>query len=114
VLTGSAAYALAEALGWSHGLDKRPRGAKQFYIIIVIATLAGMLINFLGINPIAALFWTAVINGVLAPPLLVLLMLITNNPKVMGERVNGLWLNLGGWITTLVMSAAAVALFLTL
>jgi NRAMP (natural resistance-associated macrophage protein)-like metal ion transporter len=114
VLTGSAAYALAEALGWSHGLDKRPRRAKQFYIIIVIATLAGMLINFLGINPIAALFWTAVINGVLAPPLLVLLMLIANNPKVMGEHVNGRWLNLGGWITTLVMSAAAIAFFLTL
>src|SRR5205085_1457586 len=88
---------------------KRLRGAKQFYIIIVIATLAGMLINFLGINPIAALFWTAVINGVLAPPLLVLLMLIANNPKVMGEHVNGRWLNLGGWITTLVMSADALA-----
>ena len=114
VLTGSAAYALAEALGWRHGLDKKPRGAKQFYIIIVLATIAGMLINFLGINPIAALFWTAVINGVLAPPLLVLLMLVANNSKVMGERVNGGWLNLGGWITTVVMFIAAVALFLTL
>jgi Mn2+/Fe2+ NRAMP family transporter len=114
VLTGSAAYALAEALGWRHGLDKRLRGAKQFYIIIVLGTLVGMLINFVGINPIAALFWTAVINGVLAPPLLLLLMLITNNPKVMGERVNNRWLNLGGWITTLVMFAAAIALFLTL
>ncbi len=114
VLTGSAAYALAEALGWRHGLDKRLRGAKQFYIIIAAATLAGMLINFIGINPIAALFWTAVINGVLAPPLLVLLMLIANNRKVMGERVNNLWLNLGGWITAVVMFAAALALFLTL
>ena len=114
VLTGSAAYALAEALGWRHGLDKRPSGAKQFYIIIVLVTIVAMLINFLGINPIAALFWTAVINGVLAPPLLVLLLLIANNPKVMGERVNGRWLNLGGWITTLVMFAAALALFLTL
>lgn len=114
VLTGSAAYALTEALGWKHGLDKKPRGAKQFYIIIAVATLAGMLINFIGINPIAALFWTAVINGVLAPPLLVLLMLVANNPKVMGERVNGRLLNLGGWITTLVMFAAALAFFLTL
>ena len=114
VLTGSAAYALAEALGWRHGLDKRPRGAKQFYIIIVVATIAGMLLNFLGINPITALFWTAVMNGVLAPPLLVLLMLIANNPRIMGERVNSRWLNLGGWITTLVMFAAALALFLTL
>ena len=114
VLTGSAAYALAEALGWRHGLDKKPAGAKQFYIIIVLATTVGMLLNFIGINPISALFWTAVINGVLAPPLLVLLMLVANNPRVMGERVNGRWLNLGGWITTLVMFAAALALFLTL
>jgi NRAMP (natural resistance-associated macrophage protein)-like metal ion transporter len=114
VLTGSASYALAEVLGWRHGLDKRLRGAKQFYIMIIVATMAGMLLNFLGINLIAALFWTAVINGVLAPPLLVLLLLVANNPKVMGERVNGLWLNLGGWITTLVMFAAALALFLTL
>jgi Mn2+/Fe2+ NRAMP family transporter len=63
---------------------------------------------------VLALFWTAVINGVLAPPLLVLLMLIANNPRVMGERVNSRWLNLGGWITTLIMFAAALALFLTL
>ena len=107
-------YALAEALGWRHGLDKKPPGAKQFYIIIVLATIAGMLINFIGINPISALFWSAVINGVLAPPLLVLLMLVVNNPRVMGKRVSGRWLNLGGWITTLLMFAAALALFLTL
>ncbi len=113
VLTGSAAYALAEALGWQHGLNKKPARAKQFYLIIALATFAGMLINFIGINPIAALFWTAVINGVLAPPLLVLLMLIANNRKVMGERVNGPGLNIVGWIATLVMTAAALALFLT-
>jgi Mn2+/Fe2+ NRAMP family transporter len=114
ILTGSAAYALAEALGWRHGLDEKPAKAKQFYIIIAVATIAGMFINFIGINPITALFWSAVINGVLAPPLLVLLMLIANNSRVMGERVNNRWLNLGGWITTLVMFAAAIALILTL
>lgn len=114
VLTGSAAYALAEALGWKHGLDKKPTRAKQFYIMIAGSTFVGMLINFIGINPIAALFWTAVINGVLAPPLLVLLMLVANNPKIMREHVNGRWLNLGGWLTTLVMCAAAIAFFLTL
>jgi len=114
ILTGSAAYALAEALGWRHGLDKKPGRAKPFYVTITVATLAGMLINFIGINPIAALFWTAVMNGVLAPPLLVLIMLVANNPKVMGKRVNNRWLNLGGWTTTLVMFAAAIALFLTL
>lgn len=114
VLTGSASYALAEALGWKHGLDKKPTRAKQFYIMIAGSTFIGMLINFIGINPIAALFWTAVINGVLAPPLLVLLMLVANNPKIMREHVNGRWLNLGGWLTTLVMFAATIAFFLTL
>jgi len=69
--------------------------------------------NYLGINPISALFWTAVINGVLAPPLLVLLMLIVNNPKVMGKRVNRPWLNILGWLTTVLMFLAAIALFLT-
>lgn len=111
VLTGSSAYALSEALGWKYGLDKKPGRAKQFYAIIAIAMLVGMLMNFMGINPIAALFWAAVINGVLAPPLLVLLMIIANKPEVMGDEVNSLWLNVVGWITTLVMSLAVMALF---
>jgi len=64
----SAAYAMAEAMGWRHGLDERPRRAKLFYGIISLSTLAGMLINFVGINPMTALFWTAVINGFLARP----------------------------------------------
>jgi len=76
ILTGSAAYALAEAFGWRHGLAKKPTGAKQFYVIIGLAAIVGMLLNFLGIDLITALFWSAVLNGVLAPPLPVLLMLI--------------------------------------
>jgi Mn2+/Fe2+ NRAMP family transporter len=72
-----------------------------------------MLINFLRINPIAALFWTAVINGFLTPPLLIVIMLVANNRKVMGDRVNGAWTNLLGWVTTAAMSAAAIALVLT-
>jgi Mn2+/Fe2+ NRAMP family transporter len=72
-----------------------------------------MLMNFLGIHPIAALFWTAVINGLLAPPLLVLLMLIANNRQIMGTQVNGVGLNIGGWATTIVMSVVAIAFFLT-
>ncbi|HET8843345.1 MAG TPA: divalent metal cation transporter, partial [Ktedonobacteraceae bacterium] len=114
VLAGSAAYAISEAFGWKYGLEKRPGRAKQFYTIIVVAMLVGAGMNFVGINPITALFWSAVINGVLAPPLLVLLMLIGNNPKVMGKRTNRPWLNMLGWLTTLLMCAAAVALFFTL
>lgn len=114
VLAGSAAYALSEAFGWKYGLDKRLGKAKQFYMIIGIAMLVGLLMNLLGINPISALFWTAVINGVLAPPLLVLLMLISNNTKIMGKRTNNFWLNMSGWLTTILMFIAAIALFLTL
>jgi NRAMP (natural resistance-associated macrophage protein)-like metal ion transporter len=113
ILTGSGAYAAAEAFGWKRGLDQKPHRAKEFYGVIVAATLVGMLINFVGINPIDALFWTAVINGFLTPPLLVLLMLISNNPKIMGDRVNGPGLNMLGWATAAVMSAAAIALLVT-
>ncbi len=108
ILTGSAAYAVSEAFGWKYGLDRKPHRAKQFYAIIAIATILGMLINFLGINPIQALFWTGVINGFLAPPMLVILMLISNNTAVMGQRVNNRLTNIVGWITTLVMFAAAI------
>jgi len=113
ILTGSAAYATSEAFGWKYGLDEKPARAKQFYVVIAISTLIGMLINFVGINPIKALFWTAVINGFLAPPLLVVIMLVANNKKVMGDKVNGLWTNILGWATAVVMFAAAIALVLT-
>ena len=110
ILTGSSAYAVAEAFGWEHGLNKRPKRAKAFYWLIAISTLVGMSINFAGINPVKALFLTAVINGFLAPPLLLVILKVSNNPKIMGERVNGNMLNLAGWITAAVMSAAAIAL----
>jgi NRAMP (natural resistance-associated macrophage protein)-like metal ion transporter len=113
VLTGSSAYAMAEALGWPHGLDEKPRRAKLFYAMIIVPTLVGMLINFLGINPMRALFWTAVINGILAPPILVVIMLIGNNATIMGERTNGAWLNIVGWLTTALMFAAVIGLALT-
>ncbi len=113
VLTGSSAYAVAEALGWKYGLSEKARKAKQFYAVIVISTFVGLLINYIGISPIRALFWTAVINGLLAPPLLVLIMLVSNNKKVMGERVNGVGLNFLGWAATAVMFAAAIGVFLT-
>jgi Mn2+/Fe2+ NRAMP family transporter len=113
ILTGSSAYAVAEALGGKYGFDEKPGRAKLFYGVIAVSTLVGMLINFVGINPIRALFWTAVINGFLAPPLLVVIMLIANNKKVMGARINGRWLNVLGWAATVVMFAAALALVLT-
>ena len=113
VLTASAAYALAEAVGWKHGLDQPPKRAKQFYVILAASTLVGMLINFVGVNPIDALFWTAVLNGFLTPPLLALLMLISNNRAIMKHRVNGPLLNAVGWGTTAFMLVAAAALIVT-
>jgi Mn2+/Fe2+ NRAMP family transporter len=113
ILTGSSAYAVAESFGWEHGFDKRPKRAKAFYWLIAISTLAGMMVNFAGINPVKALFLTAVINGFLAPPLLVLIMLVANNRKIMGERVNGKLLNWAGWVTAAAMFAAAIGLAVT-
>jgi NRAMP (natural resistance-associated macrophage protein)-like metal ion transporter len=114
VLSGSAAYAMSEAFGWRYGLDHHPGRAKEFYGVIVAATVIGLAIDFIGINPIDALFWTAVINGFVAPPLLVLIMLVANNRKIMGDRTNGGWLNILGWAATIAMFAAAIGMLLTM
>jgi NRAMP (natural resistance-associated macrophage protein)-like metal ion transporter len=114
VLTGSAAYAVAETFGWECRLDDKPREARQFYTVIAISTVVGMLINFAGINPMSALFWTAIINGLISPPLLVIIMLVANNKKVMGDKVNGPVTNLFGWVAVLVMFAAAVGMLVTM
>jgi Mn2+/Fe2+ NRAMP family transporter len=113
VLTGSAAYGVSEAFGWKSGLDSKPGRAPQFYAVIIAATLVGMALNFLGINPITALVLSAVLNGLLAGPLLVLVMLVSNDRRVLGERVNGRLLNVVGWVTTGVMGLAAVGLIVT-
>ena len=113
VLTGASAYAIGEAFGWKCGLDEKLHTAPRFYAVIIVSTLVGMLINFLKIAPVTALFWTAVINGVLAPPLLIMIMLVSNNGKIMGQRVNGKLTNFIGWTTAALMSAAALGMFLT-
>jgi len=113
VLTGSAAYAVAETFGWPSGLDEKPKHAKKFYGVIAVSTIIGVMIDFAGINPISALFWTAVINGVVAPPLLVVVMLVSNNKRVMGTRTNGPFTNIVGWLAVAVMFAAAIAMFAT-
>jgi NRAMP (natural resistance-associated macrophage protein)-like metal ion transporter len=109
ILTGSSAYALSELFGWKFGLSEHPGRAPQFYGIIALSTLVGIELNFVGISPIAALYWTAVINGFLAPVLLVLIMVVANNRKLMGKWANGPGLNLLGWLTTVAMAGAAAA-----
>ena len=113
ILTGSSAYAMCEAFDWEFGLDEKFRDARRFYLIIAAATLVGLLINFLKIPPVTALFWTAVINGVLAPPLIVVLMLVSNNSHVMGKRTNGALTNFLGWSTAAIMTAAAIGMLVT-
>lgn len=113
VLTGSAAYAVAETFGWRSGLNEKPRRAKRFYAVIAISTLVGVVIDFVGINPMSALFWTAVINGVVAPPLLVVVMFVSNNKKAVGNRTNSLLTNIIGWLAAAVMFAAAIGMFVT-
>jgi NRAMP (natural resistance-associated macrophage protein)-like metal ion transporter len=113
VLAGSAAYALAEALNWPGGLARKPKAAKAFYGTIAFATGLGMLFNILPLDPIKALFWTAVINGVVAVPIMVMTMLMASRPKVMGKFVLPRSLAVMGWIATAVMCAVAVALFAT-
>jgi NRAMP (natural resistance-associated macrophage protein)-like metal ion transporter len=113
ILSCSAAYALSEAFGWKYGLDRNPAKAKQFYAVIAVATLVGVGIDYLGINPIDALFFTAVINGLVAPPLLVMIMLVGNNKKIMGKRTNSRLTNILGWGAAVVMFLAAGVLLAT-
>lgn len=114
VLAGSAAYAIAEAAAWRAGINERPRMAKKFYTVVALSMLAGMLLDYLGINAMKMLFWAAVLNGLLAAPLIVIILMVCNNVHIMGKRVNGLWLNLLGTIAALVMGIAAVATLITL
>jgi NRAMP (natural resistance-associated macrophage protein)-like metal ion transporter len=113
VLAGSAAYAVGEAYGWRVGLDRRPREAKAFYAAIAAATGFGMLLAFTPLDPITALFWSAVVNGFLAPPLMATMMLIGSNPRVMGRLVLPRSLQLVGWISTGVMGVAVLAMLAT-
>ncbi|WP_336981993.1 Nramp family divalent metal transporter [Altererythrobacter fulvus] len=103
ILAGSAAYALSEAFGWVEGLDRKPREAKAFYGAIAAATLGGVALNFLSIDPMRALYLAAVVNGLLAPPLMVVTMLIAGNRKVMGKLAVRGRLAAAGWLSTAVM-----------
>jgi Mn2+/Fe2+ NRAMP family transporter len=114
ILTGSSAYAMSELFGWKFGFDEHPGRAPQFYGIIALSTLVGIELNFVGISPIQALYWTAVINGFLAPLLLVLIMLVSGNRKVMGARVHSPLLGLMGWLTTGAMLLASIGTILTM
>ncbi len=115
VLAGSAAYTIAEAMHWRGSLNDRPHLARKFYAVLAAAVILGLGLDYLGLNAVKMLFWAAVLNGVLAPPLVALVTLLTSDPKVMGNRVNSPVLRWLGWVTATVMFAAsAVMIFLWL
>ena len=114
VLAGAAAYAVAEARNWRGTLEDQPRLAKKFYAIVAASMILGLALDYAGFNAVKMLFWSAVLNGVLAPPLIVLVVLLTSNKEVMGKHVNPPLLKWLGWTTAVVMAVAAVAMFVTM
>lgn len=113
VLAGSAAYAIGEALRWPVGLDRRPRRAKAFYGTIVAATAIGALMNFTPINPIKALYWAAVINGIVAVPVMAVMMMLSTKSAIMGPFTVHGPLRFFGWLATAAMALAALAMGLS-
>jgi len=113
VLAGSAAYAVAEAFEWKSGLDLHVLEAREFYAIVALATLGGVALDFTPIDPIQALFWSAVINGVIAVPIMIVMMLLADDARVMGRFTVTRRLKALGWLATWTMAAAVVAMFVT-
>jgi NRAMP (natural resistance-associated macrophage protein)-like metal ion transporter len=113
VMTTGAAYDLCQALGWKHSLHASPPEAKKFYATIVSVTAVAMGLNFIGFNPMRALVWSGIVQGFSTPPLMLLIMLMTNNRAIMGDRVNSRPINVLGWITTAAIFSASIGLVIT-
>jgi NRAMP (natural resistance-associated macrophage protein)-like metal ion transporter len=113
VMAGSSAYALSDVFGWKEGLNKKFKQAKAFYLVIAASTIIGLLINFSSINPIKALVYAAVINGVIAVPILVAVMKIANDKQVLKDKVNGRLSNTLGWLTVMIMGVSVLIMFFT-
>ena len=109
VLAGSASYAISESFGWKGGLGYKLKQASSFYGVIIISIILGMLINFIGLDPIKALIYSAVANGLVAPVMLVIIVLISSSRKIMGDKVNGFVTRIVGWIATALMIIAGIA-----
>jgi NRAMP (natural resistance-associated macrophage protein)-like metal ion transporter len=114
VLAGSTAYAIGEGRKWSVGLSRKPEKAVAFYAALAVSVLLGIGLNFTPLNPIKALYWSAVINGVLAPPVMVLLMLLVRKERVMGKLIVKGWLYWIGWIATTAMALSIVGMALSI
>jgi Mn2+/Fe2+ NRAMP family transporter len=113
VLAGSAAFAVAEALGWKEGLEYEPQEAVRFYSIIVAAMILGVALDWFGLNPMKALFWSAVLNGVAAVPIMVAMMVVAHRREIMGRFTERLPVMIFGWAATLIMALASGAMLAT-
>ncbi|MEA2847470.1 MAG: hypothetical protein QOG78_2751 [Rhodospirillaceae bacterium] len=112
ILAGSAAYAAAEARGWQTGLERPLAEARPFYIVIAVAIVLGIAVDFSPLDPIKALIWSAVLNGVIVVPIMAAMMVVASRRKIMGEFVAALWQRLLGWAATAIMAVAAIAMFI--
>jgi Mn2+/Fe2+ NRAMP family transporter len=112
VLAGSCGYMLSDAFGWKEGLNKKFKQAKAFHLVIAVSTIIGLWINFVNIDPIKALIYTAVINGIIAVPILFAIMRIANDKKILEGRTNGVISNILGWLTFIIMGISVVILFI--
>src|SRR3989344_5510026 len=113
VLAGSASYALSESFGWKYGLYRKLREANAFYGVIIISTAIGVALNFIGVDPIKALIYSAVANGLVAPPILVLIVLLSSNNKIMGKDTNHKLVTVIGWVVVVAMAMAGLATILS-
>ena len=110
VLSGSLSYIISETFGWEQGLDKKFHEAKAFYLVIAVSLILGLLMNYIGISPIKALIYSAILYGLTAPILIAIILHIANNKKVMGEYTNGKLSNILGFATLILMTFAAVVM----
>jgi Mn2+/Fe2+ NRAMP family transporter len=110
VLAGSSAYALAEAAAWRRSLEKKPSAARKFYAVLAASMAGGLIIELFRLNAVKMMFWSAVINGALAPPLILIVILLTSDQRVMGKHVNPPVLRALGWGTLILMSLATIAM----
>ncbi|MDD5396822.1 MAG: divalent metal cation transporter [Candidatus Moranbacteria bacterium] len=112
ILAGSGAYALSELMSWNSGLEEKFSQAKGFYLVIVFSIIVGLAMNFLGINPIAALYWSAFLNGVIALPLLAIIMKIGDDEKIMGKETNPTWVKIFGWSAVIATTVALIGMII--
>jgi Mn2+/Fe2+ NRAMP family transporter len=113
VLAASACYGIGEFCRWKTSLERKPQEAIRFYLAITVATLIGLSLNFMHIDPVKALFWAAILNGLVAAPLMVVIMVMASSRKVMGKLVIPPYLNAMGWLATAVMFCASIGVFFT-